>query len=922
MAAVLAAALAIGGISIPAEAEVDPEAITQEDFLKAEGKNIYTRSGELMQLKGSNAGGYLVQEPWMSTLQVTGGIVAEMDMYRKLTERFGEKKMREIVKTYQEGYWTEEDFDHCKALGMNCIRLPFWFMNLVDFEGNLLDDAFDRIDWFVEEAGKRGLYVILDMHGAPGSQNASDHSGIDGGSQKQERSEFFFGPKAKANQEKFYELWETIAARYKGNPVVAGYDLMNEPYCTYRYNTGYSDEYLHTMLWDIYDEAYGRIRAIDPDHIIIMEATWNPVDLPDPYAYGWENVMYQYHQYEYSDYDNAEGKQVAGIQNKVNSIINANYNVPSYIGEFCLMSNTEAWSQGLKILNEAGLSWTTWTFKGIRTGTTAGQNWCQYFLEDGSKVDVTSMSYEELIARWTDNGGATQNPAEGFAEAMESACTEPAHLAASPDEGERYLAMDGGVDIEKYDGRLEAEFCQPSSGTFSSYNISTGEETVDGETVKYVQWDAKDWGNAKWIVYIRQAGTYEVTARMKVTQSGDSNFKFGIGTEVTGDGTTNTTIDTAVTDGYQDVTVGTITIGETGLHGVKIMDGNGNGGARVKMNLDYLQFTLRSASGEHDDREELVLTGIRLSKDSVSLTEGQVLKLKATPIPSQITDAKFYWSSSNRSVASVTGGTVQALRPGNATITVRAQSDPEKIKAVCEVEVLTKEPETKPATEPETEPETEPVAEPETEPETEPVAEPGTEGEPQTEAPDVKIPVQSVDAGQAAVNLKVGGRYQIPVKVAPSNASGYRIEFSSSNTKAAVVDAKGFVTAKGAGTATITVTVLQPNGTRKLEEVLVSVSVEKNTVKKVTGLKVKNQKNGKVKLTWKKLSGVSGYQIYRSPKKSKGFKKIAEAGASKKAYIDKKAGKKTVYYKIRAYKISGGQKIYGAYTKAVKRTGK
>ena len=492
MAAVLAAALAIGGISIPAEAEVDPEAITQEDFLKAEGKNIYTRSGELMQLKGSNAGGYLVQEPWMSTLQVTGGIVAEMDMYRKLTERFGEEKMRKIVKTYQEGYWTEEDFDHCKALGMNCIRLPFWFMNLVDFEGNLLDDAFDRIDWFVEEAGKRGLYVILDMHGAPGSQNASDHSGIDGGSQKQERSEFFFGPNAKANQEKFYELWETIAARYKGNPVVAGYDLMNEPYCTYRYNTGYSDDDLHTMLWDIYDEAYGRIRAIDPDHIIIMEATWNPVDLPDPYAYGWENVMYQYHQYEYSDYDNAEGKQVAGIQNKVNSIINANYNVPSYIGEFCLMSNTEAWSQGLKILNEAGLSWTTWTFKGIRTGTTAGQNWCQYFLEDGSKVDVTSMSYEDLIARWTDNGGATQNPAEGFADAMEGAYTEPSHPAASPDEGESYLAMDGGVDIEKYDGRLEAEFCQPTSGTFSSYNISTGEETVDGETVKYVQWDAKD----------------------------------------------------------------------------------------------------------------------------------------------------------------------------------------------------------------------------------------------------------------------------------------------------------------------------------------------------------------------------------------------------------------------------------------------
>ena len=30
--------------------------------------------------------------------------------------------------------------------------------------------------------------------------------------------------------------------------------------------------------------------------------------------------MYEYHQYEYSDYDNAEGKQIQGIQNKINSI--------------------------------------------------------------------------------------------------------------------------------------------------------------------------------------------------------------------------------------------------------------------------------------------------------------------------------------------------------------------------------------------------------------------------------------------------------------------------------------------------------------------------------------------------------------------------------------------------------------------------
>ena len=184
-AVLLSAAMMISGLFIPSNADAAAsDTLKQSDFLKANGKEVRADygEGEIVQLKGTNAGGYLVQEPWMSTLQVTGGVVAEMDMYEKLTERFGEEKMRNIVETYQEGYWTKEDFVHCKEMGMNCIRLPFWFMNLVDFEGNMLPNAFDRMDWFVEEAGKLGMYVILDMHGAPGSQNASDHSGIDGSS--------------------------------------------------------------------------------------------------------------------------------------------------------------------------------------------------------------------------------------------------------------------------------------------------------------------------------------------------------------------------------------------------------------------------------------------------------------------------------------------------------------------------------------------------------------------------------------------------------------------------------------------------------------------------------------------------------------------------------------------------------------------
>ena len=113
-----------------------------------------------------------------------------------LETHFGEEEMWNIIDTYQDAYWTETDFDRCAALGMNVIRLPFWWRNIADANGNLYENAFDRMDWFVQEAGERGIYVILDFHGAPGSQNGSDHSGVDGGDNKEDASEFFFGDNA------------------------------------------------------------------------------------------------------------------------------------------------------------------------------------------------------------------------------------------------------------------------------------------------------------------------------------------------------------------------------------------------------------------------------------------------------------------------------------------------------------------------------------------------------------------------------------------------------------------------------------------------------------------------------------------------------------------------------------------------------
>ena len=84
---------------------------------------------------------------------------------------------------------------------------------------------------------------------------------------------------------------------------------------------------------------------------------------------------------------------------------------------------------------------------------------------------------------------------------------------------------------------------------------------------------------------------------------------------------------------------------------------------------------------------------------------------------------------------------------------------------------------------------------------------------------------------------------------------------------------------------------------------------------KVTNLKTTSRTNSSITLSWKKISGVSGYEIYRSTSKNKNYKKIATINNSKNTFKDSSLSKnKTYYYKVRAYKTSNGKKVYGSYS--------
>lgn len=379
----------------------DKPSDTALPMLSAVGEDIVDADGNAVALRGTNFGGWLVQEGWMCPTKQTDTLSTDMTLY----SRFGKEKAEALIAAYQESWITEEDFKTVKELGLNVVRVPFTYMNVyhhLSDKGELLhpdeftlrEDPFERLDFALEMCKKYGLYLILDMHGAVGSQNGSDHSG------DTSRTNLYAGTElGEAYREKTAELWALVAEHFAGESNVAGYDLLNEP-------TRASG----ATQWDYYDVLYKAVREADPDHMIFIEATWEPGDLPAPEDYGWENVVYEYHHYNW-DYNNQPNKSFYTFK----KLLGNTHKVPSLIGEFNAWGDSrrstgkrdqtdlEANAGVLEFYNGEGWHWTTWTYKVV--GTLRDSNWGLFnastLLKDVTKIDPKTDSYEDILAAWS-----------------------------------------------------------------------------------------------------------------------------------------------------------------------------------------------------------------------------------------------------------------------------------------------------------------------------------------------------------------------------------------------------------------------------------------------------------------------------------------------------------------------------------------
>lgn len=347
-------------------------------ILHAEGKTIKNALGSEVRLRGTNAGSYLVTESWMSPIEST----CHKEAYDALCERFGYENARALFDIYESNWWTESDFDNIKNVGFNVIRLPFTYMNLTDPDGKFYEPGFARLADFVKQCRRRELYVILDLHGAIGSQSGYEHSG------DVTRAELFSTPEY---MDATVTLWKEVASRFVGNEAVAGYDLLNEPL------SGYQKGGTGKTQWDFYDRLYGAIRSVDPTHMIFLEGIWGAHALPSPEEYGWENVVYEFHNYQWS------GEKMPLVQkNAAEKYVRsyADLGVPVLIGEFNAFSEEKSWRYVLNAYEKGGCNWTTWSYK-ICTETLDDNNMWGLYCGALPKINPHEDSYDEIAEVWS-----------------------------------------------------------------------------------------------------------------------------------------------------------------------------------------------------------------------------------------------------------------------------------------------------------------------------------------------------------------------------------------------------------------------------------------------------------------------------------------------------------------------------------------
>ena len=336
------------------QAEAD---LPKDAFVRVSGPYLIKPDGDTLFIKGTNLGNWLNPEGYMFGFQKTNSAWMIDQMFKQMV---GPDFTAEFWKMFKDNYVTEKDIEFIASRGANTIRVPFHYKLFTDEDYMGLtagQDGFKRLDDVIGWCRKHGLYVILDMHDAPGGQTGDNIDDSYG---------YPWLLESEASQQLFCDIWKRIAEYYKNEPVVIAYDLINEPIAPYFENV----PELNAKLEPLHKRVTAAIREVDPNHIIMIGAPqWNSNF--DPFT-DWtydDNMMYSCHRY-------GGDASIAAIGNFI--AFRDKTNLPMYMGE--IGHNTDEWQEAFCIaMEQSNIGYTFWPYKKIRNscfnGITPPENW-------------------------------------------------------------------------------------------------------------------------------------------------------------------------------------------------------------------------------------------------------------------------------------------------------------------------------------------------------------------------------------------------------------------------------------------------------------------------------------------------------------------------------------------------------------------
>ena len=311
-------------------------------FITINGPDLIAPDGSKFFIQGINLGNWLNPEGYMFRFNKASSARLIDQAFREMV---GPDFTNEFWETFKDNYITREDIQYIKSTGVNSIRIPFHYKLFTDEDYMGLSanqDGFQRIDSLVEWCRESELYLILDMHDAPGGQTGDNIDDSYG---------YPWLLVSEKSQNLFVEIWKKIADHYKNEPVILGYDLLNEPIATYFKE---DEEMLNANLEPLYMRAVEAIREVDTNHVVLLGgAQWNSNFTVFTNSEFDEQLMYTCHRY-WSDTLQANIQDFVDFRDSVN--------LPIYMGE--TGENTNEWiSAWTRLMIKNNIGYHYWPYK-------------------------------------------------------------------------------------------------------------------------------------------------------------------------------------------------------------------------------------------------------------------------------------------------------------------------------------------------------------------------------------------------------------------------------------------------------------------------------------------------------------------------------------------------------------------------------